>query len=159
MKKFRLFLMASLMLGVVACSSDNDDEPKVENYKTVTIEIERTGEYLPLLEESMFVSVTDKTVDYSKAEWGNLQDNLDGTYDFGKTKEFVGEKEVITFKQKNVNFKMFSTYQTKVDVPEEQADEIAFDTKVLFKIDGNVISEKVHEFKTHLPYLHLQYPN
>ena len=62
-------------------------------------------------------------------------------------------------KQKNVNFKMFSTYQTKVDVPEEQKDEITFDTKVVFKIDGKVISEKVHEFKTHIQYLHLQYPN
>lgn len=158
MKKFKLFLMASLMLGVVACSSDND-EPKVEKMKTVTIEIERTGEWLDYLEESMFVSVTDKTVDYSKAEWGNLIDNMDGTYNFGKTIHDVKEKQVITFKQKNVNFKMFSTYQTKVDVPEEQKDEIAFDTKVVFKIDGKVISEKVHEFKTHLPYLHLQYPN
>ena len=146
------------MLTVISCSSDND-EPKVEKMKTVTSEIERTGEWLDYLEESIFISVTDKTVDYSKAEWGNLHDNLDGTYNFGKTIHDVKEKQVITFKQKNVNFKMFSTYQTKVDVPEEQKDEITFDTKVVFKIDGKVISEKVHEFKTHIQYLHLQYPN
>lgn len=158
MKKFNLFLMASLMLTVISCSSDND-EPKVEEFKIITIEIERTGEWLDYLEESIFISVTDKTVDYSKAEWGNLHDNLDGTWDFGKSVHDVKEKQVITFKQKNVNFKMFSTYQTKVDVPEEQKDEITFDTKVVFKIDGKVISEKVHEFKTHIQYLHLQYPN
>lgn len=158
MKMFRLFLMASLMLTVISCSSDND-EPKVEKLKTVTIEMERKGDYLPLLEEAVFIGVTDKTIDYSKSEWGNLQDNLDGTFTLEKMNSEPKVKETITFKQKNVNFKLLPNYIIKADVSAEQEDEIDFDTKVVIKIDGKVINENMYEFKTNLPYVIFQYPN
>lgn len=148
MKRFNLLLLASLMLVIFSCGSDN--EPIVEKFKNVSIEIERSSEDLPYLEESYMITVDKTTVEYNKSDWSEIIDNQDGVIILRKIDRNLKKSATLSFKQKTVNFQLIQVYHTKPNVSEEKEDNIKFDTKITIKIDGNVVKTETFDFKTGL---------
>jgi hypothetical protein len=148
MKKFNLLILASLMLTIVSCGSNN--EPSVEKFKNVSIEVERSSEYLSYLEENYMITLDKSSVEYNKSDWSEIIDNQDGVIILRKMGKNLKDNDTFSFKQKNVAFQLIQVYHTKPDVSEDVEDSIEFDTNIIIKVDGKVVKTETFEFKTGL---------
>lgn len=144
MKKLILSLCVFSFLGFVSCG--DDDEPTTE-LKTVTIEIERSSEFLPALEDNNSFTVSTETV-YNKSDWSTVVPN-EGKVILTKVNSNLTEKVSFTLKQERVNLQLISTYFIQDDEIDE--DEIDFETKVTIKVNDKVVKTQSFPFARALP--------